>query len=177
MTTAELKQNIRVIPDHPVKGIMFQDITTLVKNPECLKEIADRAYEMYKDKGITKVVGIESRGFILGSILAYRLGAGFVLARKPGSLPGEKFVEVYDKEYGTDSIEIHKGAINEDDVVLIHDDLLATGGSIGAAYRLVGKFHPKKTYLNFIVNLTDCKRREVFPTDVEFTSILEFTEF
>lgn len=176
MTTEELISQIRVIPDFPIKGINFQDVTTLFKDPECLKELSDRIYELYKDKGITKVVGIESRGFVLGAILAVRLGAGFVPARKPGKLPADKVVEVYAKEYGTDSVEIHKGAIGSDDVVLVHDDLLATGGSLGAAYRLVEKFKPAKVYMNCIIDLIDCPRREVFPKDVQFTSILAIKE-
>lgn len=176
MTTEELISNIRVIPDFPSEGIMFQDVTTLFKNPACLQELSDRLYELYKDKGITKVVGIESRGFVLGAILAVRLGAGFVPARKPGKLPAEKITETYEKEYGTDSVEIHTGAIDENDIVLIHDDLLATGGTFGAAYKLVGHFNPSAIYLNCIVNLTDCPRRDVFPTDVPITSILEIVE-
>ena len=176
MTTEELISHIRVIPDFPIKGIMFQDVTTLFKDAACLQELSDRIFELYKDKGITKVVGIESRGFVLGAILAARLGAGFVPARKPGKLPADKIVEVYSKEYGVDSVEIHKGAIEPDDVVLVHDDLLATGGSIGAAYRLVSKFNPAKVYMNCIIDLTDCPRREVFPQDVEFTSIIAIKE-
>lgn len=176
MTTEELISNIRVIPDFPSEGIMFQDVTTLFKNHACLQELSDRLYELYKDKGITKVVGIESRGFVLGAILAVRLGAGFVPARKPGKLPAEKVTETYEKEYGTDSVEIHTGAIDESDVVLIHDDLLATGGTFGAAYKLVGRFNPSAIYLNCIVNLTDCPRRDVFPSGVPITSILEVVE-
>ena len=102
-------------------------MTTLFKNAECLQGLIDELVEMYKDKGITKVVGIESRGFILGGALAARLGAGFVMARKPGKLPAEVLEETYAKEYGTDTIQIHKDSITEDDVVLLHDDLLATG--------------------------------------------------
>lgn len=176
MTTEELISHIRVIPDFPVKGIMFQDVTTLFKDPACLAELSDRIYELYKDKGITKVVGIESRGFVLGAIVAARLGAGFVPARKPGRLPAEKVVEVYEKEYGTDSVEIHTGAIDGNDVVLVHDDLLATGGTFGAAYRLVNRFSPEKVYLNCIVNLIDCPRREVYPDNVPVTSIIEICE-
>lgn len=177
MTTEELISHIRVIPDFPVQGINFQDVTTLFKDPACLAELSDRIYEIYKDKGITKVVGIESRGFVLGSILAVRLGAGFVPARKPGKLPADKLTEVYAKEYGTDSVEIHTGTIDENDVVLVHDDLLATGGSLGAAYRLVQKFNPAKVYMNCIIDLVDCPRREVFPEHVPFTSVIAIKEF
>lgn len=177
MTTEELISHIRVVPDFPQKGIMFQDITTLLLEPECLKELSDRLYEEYKDKGITKVVGIESRGYLLGPALAIRLGAGFVLLRKKGKLPAEVVSETYMKEYGPDSIEIHKGAINENDVCLIHDDLLATGGTTAAAYRLVQKFHPKDVYVNFLIDLVDCPRAEVFPRDAKISSVLPVLEF
>ena len=167
-----LLANLRSIPDFPIPGILFRDVTTLFKSAECLKELEDTLYEMYKDKGITKVVGIESRGFILGASLAIRLGAGFVLARKPGKLPTETIQESYQKEYGTDTIEIHKDAILENDVVLLHDDLLATGGTMLAAYNLVQKFAPKATFINFIIELIDLKGRAIFPEGVDVSSLL-----
>ena len=167
-----LLANLRSIPDFPIPGILFRDVTTLFKNAECLKELEDTLYEMYKDKGITKVVGIESRGFIVGASLAIRLGAGFVPVRKPGKLPAETIQESYQKEYGVDTIEIHKDAISQNDVVLIHDDLLATGGTMLAAYNLVQKFAPKATYVNFIIELIDLKGREIFPENVDVTSLL-----
>ena len=172
MNTELLLANLRSIPDFPIPGILFRDVTTLFKSPECLKELEDSLYEMYKDKGITKVVGIESRGFIMGASLAIRLGAGFVLARKPGKLPAETIQETYQKEYGTDTIEIHKDSITPDDVVLLHDDLLATGGTMLAAYNLVQKFAPKATYINFIIELIDLKGRAIFPEGVEVSSLL-----
>jgi adenine phosphoribosyltransferase len=172
MNTELLLANLRSIPDFPIPGILFRDVTTLFKNAECLKELEDTLYEMYKDKGITKVVGIESRGFILGASLAIRLGAGFVLARKPGKLPAETIQESYQKEYGTDTIEIHKDAILENDVVLLHDDLLATGGTMLAAYNLVQKFSPKATFINFIIELVDLKGRAIFPEGVDVSSLL-----
>ena len=144
-----LIKNLRTVPDFPIPGILFFDVTTLFKDAECLKELENELYELYKDKGITKVVGVESRGFVMGALLASRLNAGFVLARKPGKLPAETIQETFAKEYGTDTIEIHKDAINENDVVLIHDDLLATGGTVKAAYNLVQKFNPSKTFINF----------------------------
>ena len=146
MSKETLISNLRTIKDFPVKGILFWDVTTLFKNAACLKELEDILYDMYKDKGITKVVGIESRGFVMGASLAVRLGAGFVMARKPGKLPAETLEESYDKEYGKDTIQIHKDAITEDDVVLLHDDLLATGGTMNAAYRLTRKFNPKDVF-------------------------------
>jgi len=125
-----------------------------MKDAEVLKFIADELYDYYKDKGITKVVGVESRGFVLGSILAYKLGAGFILLRKPGKLPAETFKVDYELEYGTDSLEIHKDAISEDDVVLLHDDLLATGGSANAALQLLKRFSTKSVYVSFLIELT-----------------------
>lgn len=176
MTTEELKAHIRVVPDFPVKGIMFQDITTLLKDKDCLKELLDRLYAHYKDKGITKVIGIESRGYILGAALAAKLGAGFIMARKPGKLPAETITETYAKEYGTDSLEIHKDAISEDDVCLIHDDLLATGGTTAAGLRLVRKFNPKKVYVSFLIDLVDCPRAADYSGGEEVFSVLEVIE-
>lgn len=134
----------------------------------------DELYDLYKDKGITKVVGIESRGFVLGAALAVKLNAGFIMCRKPGKLPAETIKQSYMKEYGKDTIEIHKDAIEENDVVLIHDDLLATGGSMKAAYDLVQKFHPKKTYINFIIELTGegLSGRTVFDENTEITTLI-----
>ncbi len=172
MSKETLKANVREIPDFPEPGILFYDVTTLFKNPACLKEILDTLHEMYKDKGITKVVGVESRGFIVGGALAARLGAGFVLARKPGKLPAEVVEETYTKEYGTDAIQIHKDAIDANDVVLIHDDLLATGGTMAAAHRLVKKCGAKKTMVNFIIELKSLDGRKAFPDEVEVTSLL-----
>lgn len=147
--------NLRCIPDFPKKGINFRDVTTLYQNAECMKMMTDELYEIYKDKGITKIVGIESRGFVMASALAPRLGAGVVLARKPGKLPSTVVKEQYSKEYGVDTIEMHIDAITPNDVVLIHDDLLATGGTAKATYKLVEHFNPKKIYMNFIIEITD----------------------
>ena len=133
-------------------------------------------YDLYKGKGITKIVGIESRGFVMSSAVAVRLGAGVVLCRKPGKLPCETIQESYAKEYGIDTIEIHEDAINENDIILLHDDLLATGGTMLAACNLVKKFHPKKIYCNFIIELNSefPKSRELFDKDIEITSLLKF---
>ena len=148
-----LLSNLRTIPDFPKPGIHFKDVSTLFKNHDCIEEMTNELIRLYKDKGITKVVGIESRGFVMGAIIAEKLGAGFVMARKPGKLPAETRKATYLKEYGYDTIEIHTDAIEPNDVVLIHDDLLATGGSIQAVYDLVQAFKPKKTYINFIIEL------------------------
>ena len=173
MSVENLKESLRTVPDFPVKGILFWDVTTLFKNPDCLKELEDILYELYKDKGITKVVGLESRGFVMGPALAVRLGAGFVMARKPGKLPAETLSETYDKEYGHDTIEIHKDAISPDDVVLIHDDLLATGGTVAAAARLVSQFSPKEVLINFIIEIEELKGRALLPEGVEVTSVIK----
>ena len=170
-----LLKNLRCIPDWPKKGVNFRDVTTLFKSPECLKEINREMYELYKDKGITKIVGIESRGFVMSSALALELGAGVVLCRKPGKLPCDTIQESYAKEYGMDTIEIHRDAIDEDDIILLHDDLLATGGTMKAACNLVKKFHPKKVYCNFIIELVNegLNGREGFDEDIEITSLIK----
>ena len=169
-----LLDNLRSIPDWPIKGVNFRDVTTLFKNSEALKEISDEMYELYQDKGITKIVGIESRGFVMSSALAVKLGAGVVLARKPGKLPAATVQESYAKEYGEDTIEIHEDAINDKDVVLLHDDLLATGGTMKAAVNLVKKFNPRGVYVNFLIEITDegLHGRDVFDKDTEVTTLM-----
>lgn len=167
-----LARSIRNIPDFPTPGIQFKDVTTLFKDPECLQILSDMMYEKYKDKGITKVVGIESRGFIMGPILATRLNAGFIPIRKPGKLPAAVIEECYTKEYGTDCIQIHEDAIDENDIILLHDDLLATGGTMKAACNLVKRQNPKKIYVNFIIELEALKGREVFDKEIDTQAIL-----
>jgi Adenine/guanine phosphoribosyltransferases and related PRPP-binding proteins len=173
MNREKLIKSIRNVPDFPIPGIQFKDETTLFKDPDCLKELSDELYEMYKDKGITKVAGIESRGFIMGPILAARLGAGFVPIRKPGKLPADTVEESYNKEYGTDTIQVHKDAICEDDVVLLHDDLLATGGTMKAAIKLMKRFNPKDVYVNFIIELKDLNGRAIFSEEDKIEAVLE----
>lgn len=176
MNNQFLLNNLRCIPDWPIKGVNFRDVTTLFKSAECIRIITDELYDLYKDKGITKIVGIESRGFVMSSAAAIRLGAGIVLCRKPGKLPCETIQMSYAKEYGIDTIEIHKDSITEDDVILLHDDLLATGGTMKSACDLVRKFHPKKVYCNFIIELQSefPNARDIFDDDIEVTSLLKF---
>ena len=174
MNNKTLLANLRCIPDWPKKGVNFRDVTTLFKNPECLRIIENELYDLYKDKGITKIVGIESRGFVMSSALALQLGAGIVLCRKPGKLPCETVQESYAKEYGKDTIEIHKDAIEEGDIILLHDDLLATGGTMKAACDLVKKFKPKKIYVNFLIELVNegLNGRSVFDDDIDVESLI-----
>lgn len=172
MTIEELIANIRTVPDYPMEGILFYDVTTLFKNPEALHTIVEMTYELYKDKGITKVVGIESRGFFLAPALALRLGVGFVPIRKPGKLPAETISYSYTKEYGVDTLEIHKDALTPDDVVLVHDDVLATGGSSLAAIELVKKSGAKKVYANFLIELDSLHGKDKLPADVQVDTFL-----
>ena len=174
MNNETLLRNLRNIPDFPIPGIQFKDVSTLYKDAECLKIMVDELYEKYKEKGITKVVGIESRGFVIGAALALRLGAGFVMCRKPGKLPGETKKESYMKEYGEDTIEIHCDAITNDDTVLIHDDLLATGGSMKAAYNLVKQFNPRNIYIGFLIELRieGLHGRETLGNDIEIETLI-----
>ena len=173
MSVESLTAKLRTVPDFPIPGILFWDITTLLKDAEGLAETLDILYDMYKDKGITKVVGIESRGYVLGAALAARLGAGFVLARKKGKLPAETLSIEYSKEYGTDTVEIHSDALNADDVVLIHDDLIATGGTAAAIERLVRRFGVTKIYVSFIIEIEELEGRRLFSPDVEVQSIIK----
>lgn len=157
---SDLTKYIRNVPDFPKKGIVFRDITTLLKNPTAFTEAIKLLYESTKGLKIDKVVGIESRGFIFGAMLAERLNAGFVLLRKPGKLPAETEKEFYDLEYGQDSIEIHKDAISPGDKILIHDDLLATGGTAKAAIKLVEKLGGEVVQVLFLIELSFLNGRE-----------------
>lgn len=174
MNIDTLKASVRNIPDFPIPGIQFKDVTTLFKDPDNLRELARLLKEQYADKGITKVVGIESRGFIMGPIMALELGAGFVPIRKPGKLPAETIEESYEKEYGRDTIQMHRDALSPDDVVLLHDDLLATGGTMLAAYKLVKQAGVKQVYINFLIELAELRGRDVFLPEVEVNALMSF---
>lgn len=171
---AHLRSTVRNIPDFPIPGIQFKDVTPLFKTNKSLSMLSELLINLYKEKGITKVVGIESRGLIMGPIMALGLDAGFIPIRKPGKLPAETLEESYEKEYGIDKIQIHKDALNEEDVVLLHDDLLATGGTMLAAYKLVKRMGVKKVYVNFIIELEELKGRELFPADVEIEALIKY---
>lgn len=169
-----IKSKIRDVVDFPKKGIIFRDLTTMFKDARAMHIVGWDLAQLYRSKGVTKVVGIESRGFIGGAILAYEIGAGFVPARKPGKLPADTITASFEKEYGTDVIEIHRDAITPDDVVVIHDDLLATGGTMAACYELVKSMNPKKVYINFIVELSELEGRKNLPADAEVTSLIVY---
>jgi adenine phosphoribosyltransferase len=156
----DIKKYIRTVKDFPKKGIMFRDITTLLKTPEGLKTSFNALLKFTEGLKIDKVVGIESRGFMLGAMLAERLNAGFVPIRKPGKLPAETVKEEYSLEYGTDAIEIHKDAIEPGESILLHDDLLATGGTAKAAVNLIEKLGGKIVQVSFIIELSFLKGRE-----------------
>lgn len=156
----ELKNLIRDVPNFPKQGIIFKDITTLLKDPNGLNSAVEKLCNFLQNKQITKVVGIESRGFILGGIVAQKLGVGFVPIRKPGKLPAETISENYSLEYGTDKIEIHKDAIQKGDKILLHDDLLATGGTMEAACKLVERLGGEVIQISFLIELTFLNGRE-----------------
>jgi adenine phosphoribosyltransferase len=160
----ELKKYIRSIKDFPIKGIMFRDITTLLKDPEAVNKTLKYLVTFTNGIRIDKVVGIESRGFIFGSLLAQKLDVGFILARKPGKLPAETESETYQLEYGEDKIEIHKDAINKGDKILLHDDLLATGGTAAAAAKLIEKLGGEVVQVSIIIELTFLNGREKLKT-------------
>jgi adenine phosphoribosyltransferase len=156
----ELIRTIRSVPNFPKPGIVFRDITTLLKDRSAFARAADVLYERYKHERIDKVVSIESRGYVLGAVLAYRMNAGFVPIRKPGKLPAEKIREEYSLEYGTDAVEMHTDAIRRGERVLVHDDLLATGGTAQAACKLVERAGGIIISVSFLIELNFLKGRE-----------------
>lgn len=157
-----VKEKIRDVPDFPKPGIIFKDITTAIKCPQTFRRIVDFLSNEFKNTGIDYVAGIESRGFIFGGPIAYNLGAGLVIIRKPGKLPAEVERMTYELEYGTDSVEIHKDAIEPGKKVLIVDDLLATGGTAAATVELVNKIGGKPVGLGFALELAFLNGLEKF---------------
>ena len=155
-----IKSKIRTIENYPIKGVMFRDITTLLKDPEGLRDSINKLVDRYKDLNIDKIVAIESRGFIIGAPLAYLLNVGLVLIRKPGKLPAETIDQDYKLEYGTDRIEVHVDAIEKGEKVLIVDDLIATGGTAEAAVRRVQKMMGDIVECCFIIDLPDIGGRD-----------------
>jgi adenine phosphoribosyltransferase len=173
--TATLKSMIRTVPHWPKKGIMFRDITTLLKDSDGFKETIDIIVERYKSKRIDVVAGIESRGFILGGAIAHRLGVGFVPIRKPGKLPAETVSEEYSLEYGKDKIEMHKDAISTGMKVLLVDDLIATGGTALAACNLIKKLGGEIVECCFLVDLPDLGgKRKLEEAGYKVFNLVEF---
>ena len=156
----DLTEKIRTVPHWPMEGVMFRDITTLVQDPEAFRYTCGLLYDRYKDMKIDKVVSIDARGFIFGAVLAYKLGVGLVLVRKKGKLPPETIQEEYTLEYGTNVVEISKHGIQKGDQVLIVDDLIATGGTISAAVKLVEALGGDVIECSFVIELPDLKGRE-----------------
>jgi adenine phosphoribosyltransferase len=169
----DLKLSIRDIPDFPKKGIIFKDITTLLQDAKSFARMIDMIANRYIGQQIDKVVGVEARGFLIGAALAYRLGAGVVLVRKPGKLPSETFSKSYDLEYGTDTLEIHKDAIKPGEKILIADDLLATGGTMAAVVDMVTQMQGDIVECCFMTELTFLDGRKKLPEGKVY-SLLEF---
>lgn len=169
-----VKSMIREVPDFPKPGINFKDITTALKEPQTFRRIVDYLTEQFKDKGIDYVAGIESRGFMFGAPLAYNIGAGFVVIRKPGKLPAQVESITYDLEYGSDSIEIHADAVEPGKKVLVIDDLLATGGTAAAACELVEKIGGKVESIAFVIELSFLNGREKLPQDKNIVSMITY---
>jgi len=157
-----LEKSIRNIPDFPKKGILFRDVTTLIKNKEAFKKSVDLLAKKYSGKGINKVVGVEARGFIFGAAVAHKIKAGFVPVRKKGKLPFKTISTTYQLEYGTDTLEIHRDAIKPGERILIIDDLLATGGTVKAVIELVKQLKGKITGIGFVIELVDLKGKDKF---------------
>jgi len=168
-----IKKTIRTIPHFPMKGIMFRDITTLLKDANAFKETIDALVERYRYQSFDVVAGIESRGFIIAGVIAYLLGKGFIPIRKPGKLPAETYRVDYELEYGNDAIEMHKDSVNQGSRVLIVDDLLATGGTMKAACEIVEKAGGIVVECAFIVDLPDLKGRDKLK-DYQVFTLVEF---
>lgn len=168
----QVLQIIRAIPDYPKKGIIFRDITPLLGHPELFKYVVDELAKLCKDQGITKIVGIESRGFIFGAPLAYALGIGFVPVRKKGKLPYKKIAASFTLEYGTDTIEMHEDALTKDDKVILIDDLLATGGTTRAALELINKLGAKTAFCLYVIEL--CALEGGKTLNVPYKSLIKY---
>ena len=169
----DLKAKIRTVPNWPIEGVMFRDITTLLQDPDAFQAACDQFYQRYKDMQIDKIVGIDARGFIFGAVLAYKLNVGFVPVRKKGKLPAKTISEAYDLEYGQDVLEMHADAIEKGDRILIVDDLIATGGTIAATVKLVEKQGGEVVECVFLVELPDLHGRK----KIEGYPIFTLTEF
>lgn len=169
----DLKNSIRTVPNWPIKGVMFRDLTTLMQDPDAFRRSCDILYDRYKDMKIDKIVGIDARGFVFGAVLAYKMNVGFVPVRKKGKLPHKTVTEEYTLEYGSSVVEMHEDAIRKGEKVLIVDDLIATGGTIAATVSLVEKLGGEVVECAFIVELPDLKGR----AKIERHKVFAITEF
>ena len=169
-----IKKQIRDVPDFPKKGILFKDITPVLKNAECFTESINAFYELFKDTKIDKIVSVDARGYLFGAPLAYKLGCGLVLIRKAGKLPAETIKETYDLEYGTATVEIHKDAVSAGEKVVIVDDLLATGGTTKAACNLLKKLNADILSVAFLIELTELNGRKVLEPYAPVISLLRY---
>ncbi len=169
----DLKKTIRSIPDWPIQGVIFRDLTTLMQDPAAFKESCDILFDRYKDMNVDKIVGIDARGFVFGAVLAYKLGVGFVPVRKKGKLPSKTIKETYSLEYGEDTLEIHEDAVEEGEKIVIVDDLIATGGTVGATVKLVKKLGADILECAFIIELPDLKGRD----KIQGCKVFSITEF
>lgn len=170
----DVKDRIRNVPDFPKPGIMFKDITTALKDAETLRKMVDFLCENFNEEKIDYIIGLESRGFIFGVPVAYKLEAGFVPIRKPNKLPAKTISETYVLEYGTDKLEMHEDALQPGDRVLIVDDLLATGGTAAAACNLVTKVGAEIVGCAFVIELNDLKGRDKLPKGCKILSMVEY---
>lgn len=169
----DLKKSIRTVPNWPIEGVMFRDLTTLMEDPEAFRESCDVLYNRYKDMKIDKIVGIDARGFVFGAVLAYKLGIGFVPVRKKGKLPYKTIQETYSLEYGEDTLEIHEDGVKKGEKVVIVDDLIATGGTIAATVNLVRGIGGIVEECAFVVELPDLKGRD----KINNCKVFSITEF
>ncbi len=169
----ELKDTIRSIPNWPIEGVVFRDLTTLMQDPDAFAASCDILYDRYKDMNIDKIVGIDARGFVFGAVLAYKLGIGFVPVRKKGKLPSKTIQETYTLEYGTDTLEIHEDAVGKNEKVIIVDDLIATGGTVGATVKLVKQLGADIIECAFVVELPDLNGKDQIK-DCKVFSITQF---
>ena len=168
-----LKNTIRSIPDWPIKGVIFRDLTTLMQQPDAFRGSCDVLYDRYKGINIDKIVGIDARGFVFGAVLAYKLGIGFVPVRKKGKLPSKTIQETYSLEYGEDTLEIHEDAVQKGETVVIVDDLIATGGTVGATVKLVKKLGADIYECAFVVELPDLNGRD----QIQDCNVYSITKF